>query len=577
MVRVPRPGNQEAHVFIDPSSSHHGAHLRIDGLSKSYAGRRVLTNISFAVAAGDCAALIGENGRGKSTILRLVAGLEQPDGGEVNRPASWALYHQQPPFAGTDSLAAIQRLALAPVRHHADVVTRIGEAMAHHPEDESLAVALSQAIAGAERTDAWQVDHRWDVLLDGLGLAGLSPDRTAGELSGGQRARLSLAWVLVRRSELLLLDEPTNHLDDRATELVSQTIRDWPGPVLLASHDRAFLDETVTSLVDLDPAPRPHRGEGAGAPGISRFTGSFTEYLSHRAGQRERWQRQYEQEQAELDRLRGRVKQDRQVGHTNWTARSETRMAQKFYSDKNATVVSRRVNEARTALDRLDQEQLRKPPRELRFRGLDAARTQTGATGGSAQDRSAQGGPVVVATQVAVDGRLAPVSLSISGRDRWLVEGPNGSGKSTLLRVLAGHLVPDHGGVSAPSSVSIGLLGQEPEPGNPELPARQTYALRVGERVAEQVPLGTFGLLPGRDENRPVGELSVGQRRRLDLACVLASPPDVLLLDEPTNHFSLQLATELEDSLPDYPGAIVVASHDRWLRRRWQGPLLALP
>ncbi|WP_420174927.1 ABC-F family ATP-binding cassette domain-containing protein [Luteococcus sp. OSA5] len=564
-------------MLVSSESSSSATHLRLDGVSKSYAAQRVLTNVSFSVAAGDCAALIGENGRGKSTILRLVAGLEESDGGEITRPESWAIHHQQPPFDAHDTMAAIQQSALAPVRHHADEVSRIGEAMARHPEDESLSAQLSEAIAAAERTAAWQVDHRWELLLEGLGLAGLAPDRTAGELSGGQAARLSLAWVLVRRSELLLLDEPTNHLDDRATEMVTQTIKDWPGPVLLASHDRAFLDETVTSLVDLDPAPRPHRGPGAAAPGLTRFTGSFSEYLAHRRDQRERWQRQYEQEQEELDRLRGRVKQDQQVGHTNWTPRSETRMAQKFYSDRNATVVSRRVNDARTALARLEEEQVRKPPRELRFRGLDAATAHTDSATGRRQGESPQAGPVLVATSVSVEGRLGAVSLSIGARDRWLVEGPNGCGKSTLLRVLAGHLAPSHGNLSAASRLSVGLLEQEPESVDPYLTARQTYALKVGEQTAEQVPLGTFGLLPGRDENRPVGELSVGQRRRLDLACVLASPPDVLLLDEPTNHFSLQLATELEDSLTDYPGAIVVASHDRWLRRRWQGRRLRLP
>ncbi|MEL4357697.1 MULTISPECIES: ABC-F family ATP-binding cassette domain-containing protein [unclassified Luteococcus] len=557
--------------MFDAPQSTSGAHLRVDGVSKSYPARRVLTNVGFSVAAGDRAALIGENGTGKSTILRLVAGLETPDAGEISTPITLALYHQQAPFAPDATLAEVSDDALAPVRHHAHQVARLGEAMAAAPEDATLADSFAHAVAEAERTDAWGAERRWEMLLDGLGLAGLDPARRADELSGGQVARLCLAWVLVQRAELLLLDEPTNHLDDTAAALVSQMVAEWPGPVLLASHDRAFLDETITSLVDLDPAPRQHRT--VGESGVTRFTGSYTDYLASRGSQRERWQRQYEDEQAELNRLRERVRKDQQVGHANWQPRSETRMAQKFYADRNATVVSRRVNDARQDLERLEAEQVRKPPRPLTFRGLAAV--QNGA-GTAVPPGSVPSGPVLVASELAVNGRLPATDLAIGARDRWLVEGPNGCGKSTLLAVLDGLLEPTAGEVHRPERLRVALLGQEPAPVAAGLTANAAYRAAVGEKLAEQVPLGAFGLIAGRDLNRPVAELSVGQRRRLDLACVLASPPDVLLLDEPTNHLSLQLATELEASIGDYPGAVVVASHDRWLRRRWTGLRLTL-
>ena len=200
---------------------------------------------------------------------------------------------------------------------------------------------------------------------------------------------------------------------------------------------------------------------------------------------------------------------------------------------------------------------------------------------------------MVAATNVSVSQRLSPVSLAIEAGDRWLITGANGVGKSTLLQVLAGELPPTSGHVTRLDGVRVGLLTQETRLPSPpavqrwERPstsqknlvrwtARRAYEQAVGIDRAAEVPLSTFGLLAARDENRVVTELSVGQQRRLALAILLTNPPEVLLLDEPTNHLSLRLVTELEQAIPDYPGAIVVASHDRWLRNTWQGKRLHL-
>jgi len=190
-------------------------------------------------------------------------------------------------------------------------------------------------------------------------------------------------------------------------------------------------------------------------------------------------------------------------------------------------------------------------------------------------------GPVLTASAVAVDGRLAPTSLTVSTGEKWLITGANGVGKSTLMSVLAGRLAPTGGSVHRPRSLRIGCLTQTAELPDPRgeggaRSAARAYADGVGGSLAERVPLATFGLIAGRDENRPVAELSGGQRRRLALAMVLADPPEVLLLDEPTNHLSLFLVTQLEDALPDYPGAVVIASHDRRLRAGWTGRRLDL-
>ncbi|WP_325048940.1 ATP-binding cassette domain-containing protein [Kocuria tytonis] len=348
--------------------------------------------------------------------------------------------------------------------------------------------------------------------------------------------------------------------------------------MLLASHDRAFLDATVTSLVDLDPAPRPHAttadlvGDGTGTGiGVTRFSGTYSQYVLARLEARERWEYTWRDEQDQLKKLRAAVKNQHTVGHADWTPRSETRMAKKFYADRNAAVVSRRVNDARARLAALEEEQIRKPPRELFFRGLTAA-------DGAAAHRLRASGPVLSVANAAVAGRLAPVSLTVGAGEKWLLTGANGAGKSTLLRLFTGQLHLTSGSVHTAPGLRVGMLGQDDTVAHadPTRTVAAVYRGLVGEDRANAVPLGTFGLLAGRDENRRLGELSVGQRRRLALAALLADPPHVLLLDEPTNHVSLVLATQLEAAIPEYPGTVVVASHDRWLRRTWNGRHLRL-
>ncbi|WP_270254884.1 ABC-F family ATP-binding cassette domain-containing protein [Kocuria marina] len=572
-----------AHPPHFPATPNPAAHIRASGVSASYGSHRVLTDISLSVTAGDPTGLIGENGSGKSTLLRIMAGLRAPDAGEVRAvgpgdPLRVGLLHQEPPFAPHDTVAQAVESAVRIVRDAASAVDRAAHALAQAPEDEHAATAYAAALDTAERIDAWDVDTRIDVTLDGLGLGGVDRDRPTGALSGGQRSRLSLAWLLLSTPDVLLLDEPTNHLDDAATDFLRATLRSWHGPVLLASHDRAFLDTAVTSLVDLDPAPRPHAvtsdlvGDGTGTGiGVTRFGGTYSQYVLARMDARERWERTYRDEQAQLKKLRAAVREQQTVGHSDWSPKTEGRAAKKFYADRNAAVVSRRVNDARTRLATLEDEQIRKPPRELYFQGLTA-----GLSGSEAALHRT--GPVLTASAAEVAGRMAPASLTVSAGERWLITGPNGVGKSTLLSLFARRLEPTSGSVHVAPGVRVGMLDQDATlPGaDPEHTAAHIYRELVGEDRAETVPLGTFGLLAGRDENRRVGELSVGQRRRLALAVLLADPPHVLLLDEPTNHFSLVLATQLEAAVPDYPGTVLVASHDRWLRRNWTGRHLTL-
>ena len=543
--------------------------LRIDGLSVQIAGTHILTNLSFTVTPGQRIGLIGENGSGKSTLLHAVHGslprgattAGTIDTGSGSHRARVGLLHQQAPFAPTDTIGQALESAVAVERQ----VARDLEAAAD-PYDEK---AYATAIDLAERFDIWETDSRISATLAGLGLSHIPTDRPTGELSGGQQARLSLAWLLLNRPDILLLDEPTNHLDDAATTYLVSVLSAWKGPVLFASHDRAFLDIAASGIVDLDPAPSMVGQEG----GVTRYTGNYSDYLAAREDVRVRWERRYRDEQAELKRLRAGVRDNHTVGHVGAPPRTEGKLAKKFYADRNAKVVSRRVNDSRSRLEKLEEEQVRKPPKELTFAGLTAS-SMAGAT------REPADGPVVVASGIVVEGRLPETSLTLNGTEKLLVTGPNGSGKSTLLSVLAGQLTPDDGSLTV-TGVRTGYLTQDVDLPDPhdrgdDRTVERAYRDLVGEELAEEVPLSTFGLIHPRDENRPLVELSLGQQRRVALAVLLADPPEVLLLDEPDNHLSLSLVTALEEAIPEYPGAVVVASHDRWLRERWSGARLEL-
>jgi len=499
--------------------------------------RTVLDGVSLTAAPGRRIGLIGENGAGKSTLLRLLAGVEQPDAGSVERPDDLGFGHQELPYPGSATIADVLDHALRDARAAVAAVDALAAQLPGRADE------YAERLEWAQDHDAWDADRRAELTLDGLGLAGIAHERTLDSLSGGQRSRVGLAALLVRRPDALLLDEPTNHLDDAAAAFLEETLRALPGVVVLASHDRAFLDAVCTDVLDLDPA----------VDGPTRHGGGYSAYLAERRAARDRWADRYAAEQEELAGLRVAVAV---TAHEVAPGRPRGNEPKMFYGFKRGRVqgqVSRRVRNARRRLDELERDQVRRPPVPLRFDGTIGA---------------AASGPAAALRDVRVAGRLELPLLDVGASDRVLVTGVNGSGKSTLLAVLAGRL-PAEGTVHRRRGLRIGMLAQDVELPDPDRTPRQYY----GER---SVPLRDLGLIHPRDVDRPVGVLSVGQRRRLELALLVASSPQLLLLDEPTNHLSPALCDELEEALGTSPGAVVVASHDRWLRRRWTGREVAL-
>ncbi|MEV5607434.1 ABC-F family ATP-binding cassette domain-containing protein [Streptomyces sp. NPDC052225] len=527
-------------------------------LVRTLGDRRIVDGFSLTAAPGRRIGLIGENGVGKSTLLRLLAGVDRPDSGHVTRPADLGLLHQEMPFDAAATLADILDDALRETREDLAELERLAARLADTAQESAdhraLLDAYAERLQQAEDRQAWDADRRAALVLDGLGLAALGHERTLGSLSGGQRGRLALAALLIRRPAALLLDEPTNHLDDEAAAFLEAQLRALPGVVVLASHDRAFLDAVCTDLVDLDPA----------AEGPVRYGGNYSAYLAEKRAERERWERRYAQEQEELEALRYSAGTTAHAVAPNRERRDNEKMGYGHRGGRVQQQISRRVRNATRRLDDLERTQVGRPPSPLRFRAAALARTGPEADG-----------PLVALRDVHVPGRLALDRLDIDPTDRLLVTGGNGSGKSTLLSVLAGRL-PAGGEVRRRPGLTVALLDQDTVFDRPDRTVRDIYVRQLGARRAEAVPLASLGLLHEADLDKEVGRLSVGQRRRLALALLVARPPRLLLLDEPTNHLSPRLCDELEDALGPGPGAIVVASHDRWLRRRWHGREVAL-
>lgn len=529
---------------------------------RSFGDRAVLHGVDLVAMAGQPVGLVGENGVGKSTLMRVLAGVDAPDSGSVTAPDDLAYLGQEPAFEVGATVADVLRDVLAPLHDAVARLESLAGRLATDPTDptdptaEHAAEDYAATLAWAEQHEAWDADRRVHRAAAHLGLRDVARDRPVAELSGGERTRLALAAIVTRRPGVVLLDEPTNHLDDEAMEFVEDFLATTTGVVVVASHDRVFLDRVAAVVVDLDRSWFGVDGDGGG-----RYVGDFTAYLAAKRAARRRWEDAYLVQRDELNELRVALRTTARRVAPDRGPRDGDKMGYDFKAGTVAKSVSRRVRDVERRILVVERERIPKPPRPLRF-GAEL----TGADG-------QQAGRVWV-RDLCVRDRVRVDRLTVEPGGRVLVTGANGSGKSSLLAVLAGKLAPTSGDVQV-TAHRIGYLPQDVTFADPRTTAHEVYAaaIRPGDEAA---PLGELGLVHPRELGKPVGQLSVGQQRRLALALVVLSAPDLLLLDEPTNHISLTLAGELEEALGRSSGTAIVTSHDRWLRDRWDGPTLSL-
>ncbi|GEC07799.1 ABC transporter ATPase [Streptomyces spinoverrucosus] len=518
------------------------AQLTCAGVRVDRGGRTVLSGVEMNVSPRARWGIVGENGRGKSTLLHVLAGSLAPDEGTVHRVGTLALAEQEMPTADRRTVGDFIDEHLADARA---ALKRLDAAAAALAEERVGAEReYADALEAAQALEAWDADRRVDVALEGLGAVS-DRARPLSTLSVGQRYRVRLACLLGAEYDFLLLDEPTNHLDLAGLEYLTARLRAHAGGVVVVSHDRALLSDAATTLLDLDPTRD-------GTPRV--YGGGYTGYREGREAERSQWEAQYEQQQAEHLRLQQALSEAQNRLVTGWRPDKGTGKHQRA---TRAGALARSVHRRQEDLER---HKVTAPVPPLRF---------------SMPDLPALPGAVLLrAEEVTVAARLhEPTSLSLKSGDKLTITGPNGAGKSTLLSVLAGRLAPATGQVRRARKARVHLLGQEsPEATNRR--ARDVYDAHLARlvtagvlRESETVGLTALGLLTSRDANKAVAELSMGQQRRLDLACALSARPHVLLLDEPTNHLSITLVDELTDALRATGAAIVVATHDRQMQR----------
>jgi ATPase subunit of ABC transporter with duplicated ATPase domains len=523
------------------------ASLVARGVSRSHGVVTVLDDVDLVVGPGSRVGVVGANGVGKSTLLRVLAGLEQPDAGAVSRtpPAMTVGYlPQEPERRPGETLAAF-------------LARRTGVTDAEHTM-AAAAAALSDGRPGAddayaEALERWlalggpDLDARAAATCVDLGLPAHALDHDMTALSGGQAARASLAAILLSRFDVFLLDEPTNDLDFAGLDRLERFLDELAGGVVVVSHDRAFLDRVVTSVLELDEAS--HRA--------TEFGGGWTAYLDLRAVGR----RHAEEAYATYRDQRGRL-EDRSRTQRQWSAAGVRKAARKpsdpdksirhrnMQSSERVAAKARATDRALERLDRVD-----KPWEgwELQYEFAVAGRS----------------GDVVARLTGAVvergSFRLGPLDLEIGYGERIAIVGPNGSGKTTLLHAILGRLPLAAGERWLGPGVVVGELGQDrarfagPDP----LLARFTEESGLLPQAARSL-LAKFGL-SGEHVGRPATTLSPGERTRAELALLMARGVNCLVLDEPTNHLDLPAIEQLEMALDRFPGTVLLVTHDRRL------------
>ncbi len=529
--------------------------LTITNLSKSYGDQPVLNRVALTLSPGQRIGLVGANGVGKSTLLKIVMGDLESDSGTIRRAAEarFGYLPQNMPLDGDQTLDDLIAASCAHVLQLEERMRVLEDAMtADSNRLESILAEYGDVAEQFERLGGYEQDLRVQRVLDGLGIGHLPRERQISTLSGGEQARLGLAALLLGAPDVLLLDEPTNHLDQAALLWLETYLAAYSGGVLIVSHDRQFLNAMVTTIIEIDEHARTAR----------TFTGNYDDYRRAKALERRRWEDDYARQQDEIKALRLDVKVE---GYR--VAHNRPGDGDKFLRFHRKTVVeraiSRRISSARERLERIEADPIPKPPDDLRFEPDFDPQAIKGRL------------PLVVSGLTKSYGArrlLEDVTFALGPRSRIVIVGPNGVGKSTLLKMLAGLESPDAGEIMISQQVTLGYLDQEHALVNAAGTLLDAY--QAGLPGAEQqhiTRLLASGLFRYEELNRPVRVLSSGQLRKLQIARLIAQGANLLLLDEPTNYVSFDVLENLEQALRGFPGPIIAVSHDRRFIAQFDG------
>ncbi len=499
---------------------------------KAYGEKAILDNVTLAFLPGAKIGVVGPNGMGKSTLLRMMAGLEQPSNGDARLMPGFTvgMLGQEPVLDESKTVLGNVEEGVADVKALLAEYNQIAEKMATDYSDELL-TEMGRLQEQLDHRGGWDLDSRVEQAMDALRCP--PPDADVRILSGGERRRVALCALLLSQPDLLLLDEPTNHLDAESVQWLEQHLEKYPGTVVAVTHDRYFLDHVAQWILELD--------RGHAYP----YEGNYSTYLETKAarikieGQKDAKRRKRLEDELEWVRSSPRARQ----------AKSRARLER--YEEMAAEADASR---------KLDFEEIQIPPGPRLGRQVVEAAGLTKGYG----DRVL----------------MEDLSFSLPQGGIVGVIGPNGVGKTTLMKMIIGEEQPDAGTIKVGDTVQISYVDQnrariDPDKNVWEVISDGEAYIRVGRtEIPSRAYVAAFGF-KGSDQQKPAGVLSGGERNRVNLALTLKQGGNLLLLDEPTNDLDVETLSSLEDALLEFPGCAVITSHDRWFLDRIATHILA--
>ena len=536
--------------------------LTASNLSKSYGPDDIFKGVGFSIPRGARIAIVGPNGIGKTTLLRILVGLEEPSSGVVRRARGLTIGYlpQEASLEGEHSLWEECLAAFNDLRQREAELARLEAAMSSPDQTEHALARYGPLQEAFEQMGGYTYETRIRQTLTGLGFDSQDYQRPLSQLSGGQRTRALLARLLLSDPDLLILDEPTNHLDISAVEWLEGYLNVWAGATLIVSHDRYFLDKVIQVIWEMSQS------------GLEVYRGNYTAYLQQR---QERWdlrQQIFDSEKEhllkELDYVKRNIAGQRTL-QAKGKLRRLSRQVEAVEQLGAEVVQSKRWLEISAEAD-ISEHMMSVEEVERRIRGLKPPRNRPPQL--KIHLRAGQrSGEIVLRTAGLVVGYPGEVLFTAGEIELRRLEcaaiiGPNGAGKTTFLKTILGKLPPMAGEATLGASLQVGYFAQAHEDLNPEYTlVQEIKSVAPGMMLAESRDLLARFLFTGDDVFRKVSTLSGGERGRLALAKLSLTHANLLLLDEPTNHLDIPSQEILQSVLCDYQGTILLVSHDRYL------------